>query len=275
MIHLTTDLEPFLVELSEKAGLAILEQYGKAQALVHKDDQSPLTLADLSAHSIIHEGLKGISPHVPVLSEESEPVDPSERLQWETYWLVDPLDGTKEFLKQNGEFTVNIALIHHSEPVLGVVHVPVRKDTYSGRKGGGARKRSGDGHTHSLKTVRPRPSPFPLRVLGSRSHPSSELDAFLKRIGPYEMMPVGSSLKFMKIAEGSADLYPRLGPTSEWDTAAAQAIVEAAGGHVISLEGVPIRYNTHESLLNPHFLAYGDMDVHSIVGGVQNPGKPS
>lgn len=224
--------------------------------IVQKTDHSPLTAADLASHQCILAGLKNLTPKMPVLSEESAPIDTIERLSWPTYWLIDPLDGTKEFINRNGEFTVNIALIQNHAPSFGIVHVPAQGLTYVGKVGKGARlfdaqKTGRDIQVQMLAAN-------PLRVLGSRSHPSADLDAYLNQHGPNVMEPVGSSLKFCRIADGSADLYPRFGPTSEWDTAAGQAVLEAAGGHVIDLEGHPLRYNLRASLLNPYFLAFGD-----------------
>jgi 3'(2'), 5'-bisphosphate nucleotidase len=194
-----------------------------------------------------------------VLSEESAEIAFAERSRWQRYWLVDPLDGTKEFVSRNGEFTVNIALIEGHRPVLGVVHIPVADATYSGIPGRGAWRESHDRGRLPIgvrRVVRP-----PLRVVGSRSHGNPALETALAALGPSELKPAGSSIKLCMVAEGSADLYPRLGPTSEWDIAAGQAVVEAAGGQVVRLsDGTALRYNTGESLLNPDFLAYGDPD---------------
>jgi 3'(2'), 5'-bisphosphate nucleotidase len=192
-----------------------------------------------------------------VLSEESAPIDDQERLSWSTYWLVDPLDGTKEFLNRNGEFTVNIALIEDNVPSFGIVHVPVEGLTYVGQAKKGA-FRLDAAHTQVSLHVAEQASD-PLRILGSRSHPAPDLDEYLTQQGPFIMAPVGSSLKFCRVAEGSADLYPRFGPTSEWDTAAGQAVLESAGGRVVDLQGYRLRYNLKTSLLNPYFLAFGDL----------------
>jgi 3'(2'), 5'-bisphosphate nucleotidase len=191
-----------------------------------------------------------------MLSEESAAEDLVHRRSWHQYWLVDPLDGTKEFLKRNGEFTVNIALVAGNVAVLGVVFAPALNRMYYGALGHGAWRQDGDG---APQTVRARTTAAePARVVGSRSHPSGELADYLAELGPHEIAPMGSSLKICLVAEGAADVYPRLGPTSEWDTAAAQAVLESAGGRMIDRAGRPLRYNTKDDLLNPHFLAFGD-----------------
>jgi 3'(2'), 5'-bisphosphate nucleotidase len=246
-----------LIDLTELAGRDILSFYEQDAELREKSDASPLTAADLASHHRILQGLKALTPQLPVLSEESAPLDVAERLGWSTYWLVDPLDGTKEFLKRNGEFTVNIALIEDHIPSLGIVHVPAQKLTYVGQGGACAFRLDQD---HAKTSIRVRgEAQVPLRVLGSRSHPAPDLDAYLQQLGDLVIEPVGSSLKFCRVAEGAADLYPRFGPTSEWDTAAGQAVLEAAGGCVIDLEGRRLRYNLKPSLLNPYFLAFGDL----------------
>jgi 3'(2'), 5'-bisphosphate nucleotidase len=245
-----------VVRLAQRAGDEILSVYGEQFEVTHKSDQSPLTLADLRSHEIIVQGLHALTPDVPVLSEEASDIPYEERRQWPRYWLVDPLDGTKEFVSRNGEFTVNIALIENHVPTLGVVHVPVTSTTYTGAAGVGAFRKI---DAEAAEPVRVRtPAASPLRIVGSRSHRGDSLDQYLPRLAPYELIAVGSSLKFCLVAEGNADFYPRFGPTSEWDTAAAQAIVEAAGGAVVKTDGERLRYNTKAELLNPHFLVYGD-----------------
>lgn len=251
-----SDLLANVVKLAQRAGDAILSVYGEQFEVTHKTDQSPLTLADLRAHEIISQGLRALTPDVPVLSEEASDISFEQRQRWTRYWLVDPLDGTKEFVSRNGEFTVNIALIEDHVPVLGVVHVPVTSTSYTGAVGVGASKQI-DGQKAEPLRVRS-PAADPLRIVGSRSHRGDTLDQFLPKLAPYEMVAVGSSLKFCLVAEGSADFYPRFGPTSEWDTAAAQAVVENAGGMVVKTNGERLRYNTKADLLNPHFLVYGD-----------------
>jgi 3'(2'), 5'-bisphosphate nucleotidase len=241
--------------LARAAGRAILDVYGRPDvAVARKSDDSPLTEADRIAHRIISDGLEALDLKLPVLSEESAPADHAARRCWERYWLVDPLDGTKEFLKRNGEFTVNIALVDEHRAVLGAVYAPVLERLYFGAIGLGAWR--ADGATRSISVQRT--ASEPLRVVGSRSHPTPELAAYLARLPAYTITDMGSSLKICLVAEGAADIYPRLGPTSEWDTAAAQAILESAGGRMIDLAGRPLRYNSKDDLLNPHFLAFGD-----------------
>lgn len=242
--------------LARQAGDRILEIYETDFTVNHKKDESPLTAADLAAHRCIRDGLLTLTPDVPLLSEESRDQTWTTRRDWDRYWLVDPLDGTKEFVKRNGEFTVNIALIVDHEPVLGVVHVPVSGISYAAARGVGAFK-SKPGQPDQPISVR-KPPAEPLRVVGSRSHPSDGLAEFLAQLGPHEVLPMGSSLKFCRVAEGDADIYPRLGLTSEWDTAAAQAVVECAGGKVLAAGGQPLNYNRKENILNPYFLVIGD-----------------
>ena len=243
-------------EIAREAGRAILEVYGRADfAVARKSDDSPLTEADQVAHGIISRALAKVDASLPILSEESLPSDHAERREWRRYWLVDPLDGTKEFLKRNGEFTVNIALVDEHRAVLGAVHAPVLDRVYFGHVMFGAWRSDAAGPP---KPIAVRTAGSPLRVVGSRSHPSPELAAYLARLPPYEITDMGSSLKICLVAEGAADIYPRLGPTSEWDTAAAQAILESAGGRMIDLDGQPLRYNSKDDLLNPHFMAFGD-----------------
>ena len=246
-----------LVRICRKAGDAILEVYGTEFTVTEKSDSSPLTQADLASHHIICDALEDLDPDIPVLSEESAEIPFSERSRWQTYWLVDPLDGTREFVNRNGEFTVNIALIHDHVPVMGVVHVPVTDTSYFGALSLGAFKHS-NGQTSSI-SVRAAVAD-PVVVVGSRSHANPALEQRLAAVGPYELVSMGSSLKFCLLAEGEADFYPRLGPTSEWDTGAAQAVVEAAGGRVVKLDGSALRYNTKSELLNPEFLVYGDLN---------------
>jgi len=250
-------IEP-VVELAIKSGDAILEVYATDFEVQEKDDSSPLTQADMASHHRIDQGLRALTPDIPVLSEESGLPAFAERSQWETYWLVDPLDGTKEFVRRNGEFTVNIALIKKNRPVFGVVHVPVNNKTYFGCAGYGAELRSAAAESRKISVAER--SAEPVRVVGSRSHRGSSLDRFLENLGEYEMHPMGSSLKFCLVAEGAADVYPRLGPTAEWDTAAAQAVVEQAGGSVVTLDGKPLSYNCKSDILNPHFLVVGPED---------------
>jgi 3'(2'), 5'-bisphosphate nucleotidase len=249
-------LLPEVCRLGRAAGEAIMAIYSTEFAVEHKDDDSPLTAADMAAHHALVDGLAALTPTLPLLSEESAHIPFEERRTWNRYWLIDPLDGTREFVKRNGEFTVNVALIDRGQPVLGLVYVPVTRVCYFAVANQGAYRRDGDGPTEAIH-CRPR-GPGPVAIAGSRSHPSAQLEAFLTRVGPHEIKRIGSSLKSCLVAEGRADLYPRLGLTSEWDTAAAQCIVEAAGGRVTDTRMQPLRYNTKESLLNPHFFVSGD-----------------
>lgn len=258
-------IEP-LVNMAEDAGRAILDIYDTDFAVEQKDDQSPLTQADLASNDIIVARLRELTPEIPIISEEAGLPDFAERSQWDCYWLIDPLDGTKEFVNRNGEFTVNIAFIRHHKPVLGVVHVPVRQTTYIGCEGLGAERREAEKAPERITVALE--SNSPVRVVGSRSHLGDSLNAFLERLGHFEMHPMGSSLKFCLVAEGGADIYPRLGLTSEWDTAAAQAVVEQAGGQVLELNGKPLSYNKKEDILNPHFLVIGAQD-HDWLGIAQ------
>ena len=253
--------------IARAAGDAIMSVYARDFSVELKDDRSPVTAADRTADRIICSGLARLRPALPVLSEESALASWEQRRQWSRYWLVDPLDGTKEFVRKNGEFTVNIALVEDHRAVLGVVFAPALNLEFSGICGSGAWRRDSDGSQLPTRASQTRSNP--LRVMGSRSHPGPGLSAFLARLGPYELRPMGSSLKVCMVADGQADIYPRLGPTSEWDTAAAQAILESAGGGMIDLAGQPLRYNTKDRLLNPHFLAVGDLG-RDWLSAVQN-----
>jgi len=242
--------------LARQAGEKILEIYNTDFSVEAKDDASPLTAADMASHKTIVAKLQALTPDIPVLSEESAKIPYAERSSWHTYWLIDPLDGTKEFIKRNGEFTVNIALIRDGVPVLGVVHVPVTGVTYAACEGQGAVKEVPGKGEHAIKVRKL--SDGPVAVVGSRSHQGDSLKAFLAKLGEHEIVSMGSSLKICLVAEGAADVYPRLGLTSEWDTAAAHCVVEQAGGSLTDLEMKPLRYNTKDSLLNPFFFVFGD-----------------
>lgn len=257
LMDLQALIEP-VVKMAEDAGNAILEVYATDFDVQNKADESPLTQADLASHRHIVAGLLELTPDVPIISEEEGLPDFETRSSWTTYWLIDPLDGTKEFVNRNGEFTVNIALIDNHRPVLGVVRVPVHDKTYIGCEGRGAELRDGKEPARRISVAER--SASPVRVVGSRSHRGASLDAYLDNIGEHTMVPMGSSLKFCVVAEGGADVYPRLGPTSEWDTAAAQAVVEQAGGSVVELNGKPLSYNSKEDILNPHFMVIGATD---------------
>jgi 3'(2'), 5'-bisphosphate nucleotidase len=259
MTAATAGLLEGVAAIARAAGREILEVYtAGAVAPTVKGDNSPLTAADLRAHRLIVQRLGELTPEVPVLSEEGADVAFAVRTRWHRYWLIDPLDGTREFLSRNGEFTVNIALIEGHAPALGVVHVPVTDTTYGGLPAAGAWRERRGAPAQAIRVATR--SATPLRVVGSRSHRGDSLEAFLARVGPHELVGVGSSLKFCLVAEGAADVYPRLGPTSEWDTAAAHAVLAAAGGTVCALDGSALAYNTRESLRNPFFLAYGPRD---------------
>ena len=250
-------LLPAIVALARTAGREIVCIYNGEVAVWRKSDDSPLTAADLAAHRRLMDGLARLTPELPRLSEEGADIPFAERRTWRRYWLVDPLDGTREFLKRNGEFTINIALIDGGRPVLGVVHAPVLDTTYYAADGARAWKQVGDGAPMLLRTV---PTRQPPRLLTSRSHGSPALDRLMARLPPHVTLNIGSALKFGVVAEGGADLYPRFGPTAEWDTAAGQCVVEQAGGSVTDIGGAPLRYNTKESLLNPDFLVAGESD---------------
>ena len=247
-----------VIEISKVAGKKILEVYETDFDVEHKEDKTPLTKADMAAHNVIVESLEKLTPDIPILSEEEAKIPFAKRASWETYWLVDPLDGTREFIKRNGEFTVNIALIHQHESILGVIYVPVSGVCYYASRGHGAYKQLPNCPPNSIQVSSKISNP--VNIAGSRSHRGDSLNRFLENVGDYEIISMGSSLKSCLVAEGKADIYPRLGPTSEWDTAAAQCIVEEAGGHLTTLDMQPMRYNTKESLLNPHFLVFGDAD---------------
>jgi 3'(2'), 5'-bisphosphate nucleotidase len=218
----------------------------------NKADNSPLTLADLAAHRIIVEALTRLTPDIPILSEEAADIAYPVRSQWARYWLVDPLDGTREFIKRNGEFTVNIALIEHGKPVMGVVYAPVLDVCYHCAPGAGAFVQRGNAAALPV-TVKPLAEGETIRVVASRSHSDARTEALLEQLGDYQCISMGSSLKLCLVAEGAAHFYPRLGPTMEWDTAAAHAVVNAAGGIVCNMAGDELIYNKVD-LHNPEFL---------------------
>lgn len=253
-----------MCRIAEAASSEILTVYNSAAdiEIEHKADDSPLTLADRRAHELIERELLSFAPGIPVLSEESLQLPFAERQTWSRYWLVDPLDGTKEFIGRNGEFTVNIALIDNGIARLGVVSVPVTGVTYSGINDDQApcawKKESSGARPITVAAM----AGQKIRVVASRRHRGERLEEMLatidKALGIGEVVSIGSSLKMCLVAEGAADIYPRLAPTSEWDTAAAQAILAAAGGEIVDLDFTPLRYNQKESLLNPEFIALGD-----------------
>ncbi len=247
-------------EIARAAGDAILKVYHGDFAVQIKADASPLTAADLAAQQVIMASLDQLEPRLPILSEEARALPWAERRHWSRYWLVDPLDGTREFVKRNDEFTVNIALIDQHRSVLGVVLAPVSGDLYVGVQDDGAWLQRQPGA--EWQRLRSRPLVQPPMVAGSRSHGGVQ-DGLLGRLigSDYRLFPLGSSLKFCLIARGEADIYLRLGPTSEWDTAAAQCVLDEAGGAVLDLQGQPFRYHRGESLLNPEFIAVGDGSI--------------
>ena len=254
-----TRLADSFAAIAEAAGACIMAIYGTAEAAA-KADGSPVTEADLAAHRVILERLARDCPGVAVVSEEDaahRAPDPQE-----CFILVDPLDGTREFISRNGEFTVNIALVEAGVAVFGVIQQPVTGALWHGAPGGGAFRRT-EGGDLALRTRVP--AARPLRVAASRSHRDARTQALLDALPAHETLACGSSLKFCRIAEGEIDLYPRFGPTSEWDTAAGQAILEAAGGAVLDPRGRPFRYNQREGLLNGDFVALGDPTLRAVL----------
>jgi len=237
-----------ICQLAREAGDAIMQVYDGHQPMdvTSKTDDSPVTAADIAAHQIIVQGLMALTPAIPVLSEE-DPPSWDIRQHWQRYWLVDPLDGTKEFIKRNGEFTVNIALIEEGKPVLGVVYAPVLNVMYSAADGKAWKEESGIRKPIQVRDARP-----PLVVI-SRSHSDDELQEYLQQLGEHQTTSIGSSLKFCLVAEGQAQLYPRFGPTNVWDTAAGHAVAAAAGAHVHDWQGKTLDYTPRESFLNPGF----------------------
>lgn len=248
-----------VVKLAQVAGQAILPFWRADVAVSNKADDSPVTAADLAAHRVIADGLLALAPHIPVLSEEDCDIALVERQGWSRWWLVDPLDGTKEFIAGSEEFTVNIALIENAEVVFGVVSMPTNGRCYFGGRQLGAWRAEAGQAAEPIQVRNAPPADGRFTVVASRRHSSPEQEALLAglgaAVGDLALANIGSSLKFCLLAEGSADCYPRLAPTSQWDTAAAQGVVEGAGGEVIELDGQPFRYPPRESLLNPFFLA--------------------
>jgi 3'(2'), 5'-bisphosphate nucleotidase len=251
-------LDP-VIQIAYQAGKAIMEVYDAGFSIEKKSDHTPVTEADMAADKVIESALKELTPHLPILTEEAKPTPYSERQTWSRYWLIDPLDGTREFIKRNGEFTVNIALIDGDESVMGVVYAPVVGVLYYAAKGQGAFKQESTNEPKAIH-VREKCSRKTVVACG-RSHPTEEIINFLANLGEHEIIRVGSALKSCLVAEGKADLYARLGPTSEWDTAAAQCVVEEAGGAITDTAMQRLRYNTKDDLLNPHFFVAGDLSI--------------
>jgi len=253
-------------EIAIAAGSEILDVYNSGQAIdvSKKQDDSPLTDADRRAHFLIVDRLSSLTPDIPLLSEESDAIDYELRKSWQRYWLVDPLDGTKEFINRNGEFTVNIALIENGQSVAGVVYVPVSGISYFGGIGIGAWKQDANQQDIKAQSIvsRPMRESFGVRIVASRRHLGEQLNALVGKIenhfGKVTLLSMGSSLKMCLLAEGSADIYPRMAPTCEWDTAAAHGILSAAGGEIVDLQFRPLRYNSKPELLNPFFIALAD-----------------
>lgn len=253
------DLMESALEIAFVADKAVMTVYETDFNVAYKDDNSPLTRADMAAHKIITQALEKLEPGFPILSEESNDIPWSTRQHWETFWLVDPLDGTKDFINRSGEFTVNIALIHHGQPILSVVTAPALDLAYMGAIGIGAFCETNG----RRKPIRCSALHKPPRILASKNHLDQATRDFIDRIGDYEMVQAGSSLKFCRIAEGQADIYPRMSPTSEWDTAAAQCVLEAAGGQVQTLNGGKLIYGK-ENVLNPHFIACSNAAINFV-----------
>jgi len=251
-----------VVDLALKAGAAVKEIYDSSRDVVieRKADNSPLTIADRASHSLIAAGLKELHPDLPVLSEEGKAIPFDTRRHWARYWLVDPLDGTKEFINRNGEFTVNIALMEDAEPVAGVVYAPAIDLLYYAVRGGGAYLREGSKEPRRIRVQRP--AEGVVVAVQSRSHASDEELAYLAPLGVTRTIQIGSSLKFCMIAEGKAHVYPRFGPMMEWDTAAGHAVVREAGGDVRAWKGGPLRYNTES-------LKHAGLIVSSLNGTAQ------
>ena len=249
---LNEDLIISTIEIAKEAGTAIAKIYNSDFDYEFKKDLSPITAADNLSHKIITKRLQKLTPEIPILSEENCEIPYKIRSQWLQYWLVDPLDGTKEFIKRNGEFTVNIALIDKNTPILGVIHIPLTYETYWGSKVKGSFYLNKNDVTERIIVSENHQNP--IRLVASRSHPSGILNDLLEKIIDYEIIEIGSSIKFCHIASGQADCYPRFGPTSEWDTAAGEAIVKFAGGHIVTKNGNSITYNLKEDYLNPNFI---------------------
>ena len=257
--HKAVVLRDSAVEISKLAGKRILDHFKPEIAVTQKNDDTPLTAADLAASRFIVERLSQLDSSLPVLTEESHEIPLKERSTWRTYWLVDPLDGTREFIKQHGEFSVNIALIHNGSPILGVVHAPILDITYCACKGEGAWKQIGSDSPRQIN-VRRAPEKRVTVALGWATQCSDKLERFLANLGEHSELRMAGALKSCLVAEGRADIYACLGPTGEWDTGAAQCVVEEAGGSITDTTMRPLRYNTRETLLNPDFFAFGASD---------------
>jgi len=259
------------VEIAKEAGMAITEIYNSDFDYQLKKDLSPITAADNLSHNIITERLKTLTPNIPILSEENCNIPYKIRSQWTQYWLVDPLDGTKEFISKNGEFTVNIALIENNTPIFGVIDIPITNETYWGSKVDGSFCSDANNDIKQINVSEDNQNP--IRLVASRSHPSEMLNDLLEKIIDYEIIEVGSSIKFCLIASGQADCYPRFGPTSEWDTAAGEAIVSYASGCVVTARGNSMNYNVKEDYLNPNFIVSNGKIISERILSLINVGK--
>tara|TARA_B100000131_G_C17962937_1_gene551172 strand:- start:75 stop:899 length:825 start_codon:yes stop_codon:yes gene_type:complete len=261
LISSDQELIESLIKISKNAGDAIMEIYESDIKVDIKSDQSPLTKADLISNKIICQSLREINPDIPILSEESSDIPYQERSEWGQYWLVDPLDGTKEFIKRNGEFTTNIALISDNRPILGVIHVPANQETFWGSNEIGAYQLKGESMINKKRIFASQEKRDNLRIVSSRSHPSGDLKKLLDILPTYKTVSIGSSLKFCLIAKGDADCYPRLGPTCEWDTAAGEIIAESAGASVLDIKNNKMQYNKRHGFLNPNFIVSSNINL--------------
>ena len=252
-----------LLNIAIDSGREILKIYDNEIIINSKEDKSPITQADINSNNLIVNRLKKLEPNIPILSEESL-VSWENRKDWNTYWLIDPLDGTKEFINRNGEFTVNISLIENNHPIFGIIYSPAKSILYYALKNNGCYKLKTNSNLSTLKDFIKininKGKNSTTKVIGSRSHASKDFRHWVEnKFSNFELITIGSSLKFCILAEGKADIYPRLGPTSEWDIAAGHIILEEAGGKLKTIDNKDILYNTKEDILNPHFIAYGKL----------------
>lgn len=255
-----------LIEISRSAGNIIMDIYEADYDINYKNDSSPLTIADTKSNEIIVSALNKLDPRLPIISEESSNIPFKKRSKWRDYWLIDPLDGTKEFIKKNGEFTTNISYISHNKPVFGMIHVPSKNQFFWGIDGDGAYFFDDTADSNIKNISVSTDSNRSIRIATSRSHPSPRLEGILEKIGDYDLISAGSSLKFCLVADGSADCYIRLGPTSEWDTGAGEIIARSAGAEVVDINGIPLSYNRNESnYLNPNFIVTNKSSIKKKI----------